>query len=149
MPRRLPTIAAALSFLFAGSAVRADGDEFFASTLRTVGTGAKSGFVGNVRDDKGHFLQDAIVTVLVKVPSGGGTTDVTYRSFTNMLGRYRTLDPADVVGVIQWDDVELKPGDVTLVGVSKEGYAQVRRLDRSRSGQVIREIDFVMKRLGD
>lgn len=63
-----------------------------------------------------------------------------------MLGRYRTLDPVDVVGLIQGVDVELKPEDVTLVGVSKDGYTQVRRLDRSRTGQAVREIDFVMKK---
>ncbi len=127
------------------SAAQADGDEFFASTLRTVGEGAKNGFIGSVKDDEGHPLQDAVLTVMVKVP--GESEDVTYRSFTNILGRYRTLDAADVVSVLQGTDVELKPDDVKLVGVAKDGYTQVRRLDRSRTGRTVREIDFVMKKV--
>ena len=147
--RRLSKAALALVFVFSTCAAHADGDEFFASTLRTVGSEAKNGFMGNVKDEDGRLLQDAVLTVLVKVPADGGSVDVTYKSFTNVLGRYRTLDAADVVAVIQGTDVELKPGDVKLVGVAKDGYAQVRRLDRSRAGQTVREVDFVMKKVGN
>jgi hypothetical protein len=143
---RPSTLVIALMLAFGASLAHADGDEFFASVLRQAGGGAKNGFMGNVKDDEGRLLPDAIVTVLVKAPGEGGPTDVTYKSYTNMLGRYRTLDPVDVVGLIQGVDVELKPEDVTLVGVSKDGYTQVRRLDRSRTGQAVREIDFVMKK---
>jgi hypothetical protein len=145
--RRRPTLVFALAFILGASVARADGDEFFASVLRQAGEGAKTGFVGNVKDDEGHFLQDAVLTVVVKVPGEGGPTDVTYRSYTNMLGRYRTLDAADVVALVQGTEVELKPEDVMLVGVAKDGYTQIRRLDRSRAGQAVREIDFVMKKV--
>ena len=150
--RRLSKIALALAFVFSASAARADGDEFFASSLRSVGSGgttagAKNGFLGSVMDDEGNHLQDAVLTILVTVPADGGFEDVTYKSFTDILGRYRTLDAADVVAVIKGADVELKPADVKLVGVSKVGYTQIRRFDRSRAGQAVREIDFVMKKV--
>ncbi len=143
---RRSTLVFALILAFGVSRAHADGDEFFASVLRQAGEGAKNGFMGNVKDDEGRLLPDAIVTVLVKAPGEGGPTDVTYKSYTNMLGRYRTLDPVDVVGLIRDIDVVLKPEDVTLVGVAKDGYTQVRRFDRSKPGQAVREIDFVMKK---
>jgi hypothetical protein len=145
--RRLSTITLAAVFMFGTSVALADGDEFFASTLRTVGGGAKSGFAGSVKDDEGNYLQNAILMVQVTMPSDDGSAQYSYRSYTNVIGRYRTLDPADVVGVLQGTDVEVKPEDVKLVGVTKDGYTQIRRLDRSRAGQSIREIDFVMKKV--
>ena len=59
---------------------------------------------------------------------------------------YWGLDPADVIGVLQGVDCDVKPELVKLIGVAKDGYTQSRRLDRSRAGQIIREVDFVMRR---
>lgn len=149
MTHRFPRLALALAFACGASAVLANGDEFFASSLRSVGAGggARIGFLGSVKDDEGHYLEEAELTVLVTVPTGDGTEDVTYKSFTDVIGRYRTLDASDVVSIVKGIDIELKPTDVKLVGVSKEGYTQVRRFDRSRTGQSVREIDFVMKKI--
>lgn len=136
------------------SAAHADGDEFFASNLRSVGRsgsgdGARIGFMGTVKDDQGRYLSEAEVTIHVTVPTGDGVEDVTYKSFTDVIGRYRTLDAADVISILKGIDVELKPADVRLDGVSKDGYVQLRRFDRSRTGQTVREIDFVMKKAPD
>lgn len=153
--RRLSNIVrwsgfAMLAFALGAPAVQADGDDFFAFQLGT-NAGAKSGFTGSVKDDKGNFLNGAMLTILVTAPSvdeaDDTPIDVTFKSFTNFMGRYRTLSADDMVSVISGAAVSLKPEDVKLVGVSKAGYTQIRRIDRSRSGQAMREIDFVMKKV--
>ncbi len=140
------------AFVLGAPSVYADGDDFFAYQLRAVGdsgtnAGAKNGFLGSVKDDQGNYLRDATLTIQVTAPSDVGPVDVTYKSFTNVIGRYRTLDAGDVVSLLKGFDVVLKPSDVKLVGVTKVGYTQVQRVDRSRAGQAIREIDFVMKKV--
>ena len=141
---------AALAFILGAPSVHADGDDFFGTQLG-INVGATNGFMGSVKDDRGNYLSGATLTVVAKAPSvdeaDDTPIDVTFKTFTNIIGRYRTLNADDVVSVISGAAVTLKPEDLTLVGVSKEGYRQVRRLDRSRRGQSMREIDFVMKKV--
>ena len=144
--------AVVFAFLLGAPAAYADGDDFFAFQLGN-NAGTKNGFMGSVKDDKGNYLSGAMLTVTVKAPSvdeaDDSPIDVTFKSFTNVMGRYRTLSVDDMVSVISGAQVAVKPEDVTLVGVTKAGYQQVRRLDRSRAGQSMREIDFVMKKIGN
>ena len=140
----------AFAFILNVSPVYADGDDFFAFQLG-ANEGTKNGFMGSVKDEKGNFLSGAMLTVVVKAPSVDEADDspieVTFKSFTNFMGRYRTLNVDDVVSVINEAQVALKPEDIRLVGVSKAGYQQIRRLDRSRPGQPMREVDFVMRKV--
>lgn len=132
------------------STVYADGDDFFAFQLGN-NAGAKNVFIGGVKDDQGNVLSGVALTVLVKAPSvdeaDDTPIDVTFKTFTNFMGRYRTLNADDMVSVISGAAVQVKPEDLKLVGATKAGYAQIRRIDRSRAGQPIREIDFVMKKV--
>lgn len=136
--------------VFGAPSAYANGDDFFAFQLGN-NEGTKNGFVGSVKDDKGNYLSSAMLTVVVKAPSVDEADDspieVTFKSFTNNIGRYRTLSVDDMVSVISGAQVAVKAEDVKLVGVSKPGYKQIRRLDRSRAGQPMREIDFVMKKV--
>ncbi len=140
------------AFILDAFPVYADGDDFFAFQLG-VNEATKNGYMGAVKDDKGNFLSGAMLTFVVTAPSvdeaDDSPIDVTFKSFTNFMGRYRTLNVDDMVSVINGAQVVLKPDDIKLVGVSKQGYRQVKRFDRSRTGQPMREIDFVMKKLDD
>ena len=140
------------AFLFGAVPVYADGDDFFAFQLG-VNEATRNGYIGTVKDDKGNFLSGAMLTFVVKAPSvdeaDDSPIDVTFKSFTNFMGRYRTLNVDDMVSVINGAQIALKPDDIKLVGVSKQGYRQIQRFDRSRTGQPMREIDFVMKKLDD
>jgi hypothetical protein len=153
--RRLSKIVLPFGFvMFAcvvgAPSVHADGDDFFAFQLGT-NAGTKNSFIGSVKDDRGNFLSGATLTILVKAPSvdeaDDSPIDVTFKSFTNVIGRYRTLSADDMVSVISGAAVVLKPEDVKLVGVTKAGYKQIQRIDRSRPGRSMREIDFVMKKV--
>jgi hypothetical protein len=134
--------------------VWADGDDFFAFQSRTFNPDgsrniAKNGFLGNVRDEDGNLLHDATLTVSVKIETEDGPKAVTYNSYTNVMGRYRTLDAASVVSDLLGIDTTIKPGDVQLLGVEKKGYVQMKRLNRSRTGQTgVLEVDFIMKKTG-
>ncbi len=153
MLRRHFLCSAALALLVP-CAARADGDDFFAFSSRTFNPDgsraiAKNGFFGNVRDDEGNLLRDATLTVSVTVPGEDGPRQVNYNSYTNVLGRYRTLDASGVVSDLLGIEADFKPGDVKLVGVEKKGYVQTRRLNRSRPGQAgVLEVDFIMKKVG-
>ena len=140
---------AVFAFVLGAPSAYADGDDFFAFQLGNS-VGAKNVFIGSVKDDRGKVLSGAALTVLVKAPSvdeaDDTPIDVTFKTFTNFMGRYRTLNADDMVSVISGAAVEVKPEDIKLVGASKEGYTQIRRIDRSRAGQPIREIDFIMKK---
>ena len=142
---------AAIAALIPGAA-RADGDDFFAFQSRTFNPDgsravAKNGFFGNVRDDDGNLLRDAILTVSVTVETDEGPRQVNYNSYTNILGRYRTLDASGVISDLLGIEADLKAGDVKLVGVEKKGFTQARRLNRSRPGQTgLLEVDFIMKK---
>jgi len=141
---------AAFAFVLGAASAYADGDDFFGTQLG-ISAGAKIGFMGSVKDDHGNFLTGATLTVVARAPSVDEADDtpinVTFKTATNIIGRYRTLNPDDMVSVISGAAVTLKPEDLTLVGVSKSGYTQIRRIDRSRKGQPMREIDFVMKKV--
>lgn len=123
----------------------ADGDDFFLKTAKPLGS--QLIFVGTVRDDAGNRLSGVLVTwetVLVEEdreePTSAGT-------FTDIIGRFRTMDVADVVAKYGFD---LDPNRVTLKA-AKPGYTMVRGLRRTRQNQRMGlvEIDFVLRKDGD
>ena len=153
MIRRFFLCCAVLAAVFSvPGVVRADGDDFFAFQSRTFNPDgsrniARNGFFGNVRDDDGNLLRDATLTVAVTIQTEEGPRQVNYNSYTNIIGRYRTLDATNVVSDLLGIEADLKPGDVKLVGVEKKGYTQMRRLNRSRPGTTgVFEVDFIMKK---
>lgn len=146
--------ATALAAALGGAAVSpswADGDEFFAFRSKLFNeNGARAevdiGFVGSVKDEAGARLADAVITVAVNVETENGVQRVTFDSYTDLLGRYRTLDAAGAAADLLGIEVYLLPEDVELIGVEKEGYVQVRRFQRGTSGkETIQEVDFIMR----
>lgn len=150
--RFLSNAIVAVAAILAPGIALADGDDFFAFQSRTFNPDgsravAKNGFFGSVRDDDGNMLRDATLTVAVTIQTEEGARQVNYNSYTNVIGRYRTLDATNVVSDLLGIKADLKPGDIKLVGVEKKGYAMVRRVNRSRPGQTgVVEIDFIMKK---
>lgn len=150
--RRWTTRACAAALMvFAASRAWADGDEFFTFRSRLFNeNGARAevdiGFVGSVKDDAGARIADAVITVAVSVETENGVQRVTFDSYTDLLGRYRTLDAAGAAADLLGIEVYLLPEDVELIGVEKEGYVQVRRFLRGTSGkETIQEVDFIMR----
>ena len=141
---------AVFAFVLGAPAVYADGDDFFAFQLGNNKDDTNV-FTGNVKDDQGKYLSGATLTIVITAPSidelDDTPIDLTFKTFTNFMGRYRTLNADDMASVFSGDAVTVKREDIKLVGVSKAGYTQIRRIDRSRPGRPIREIDFIMKKV--
>lgn len=126
------------------SAAWSDGDDFFQPANAPLAS--QLVFVGVVKDQAGGFIYGALVTWQATSVDGSGERSSTAGTFTNLLGRYRTVDIARVVAV---NDHALDPGRVELT-VAKPGYVMVRRLKRSRLGEGmgLQEIDFIMAKVG-
>ncbi|MFL2769622.1 MAG: hypothetical protein ACJZ9F_01300 [Rhodospirillaceae bacterium] len=122
----------------------ADGDDFF--EIIDVPLGHQLIFVGTVKDEDGNYLQDALVrwraTGTVGVEGDEHTS--TAGTWTNVLGRFRTVDVARIVAR---EGADLNPQRVEFT-VEKSGYEMVRRLIRTRGRQRmgLQEIDFVMRK---
>ena len=131
--------------------VLANGDQFFAFRSKLfTDQGARAeveiGYVGSVKDEAGNRLADAVVTVAVNAHTDDGVQRVTFDAYTDLIGRYRTLDAAGAASDLLGFEVFLLPEDVELLGVEKRGYVQVRKFNRGTSGKpTIQEIDFVMR----
>ena len=104
-------------------------------------------FSGSVRDEDGRYIEDATITVSITVATPRGEREINYNAYTNNIGRYKTLDVASVVLVMEEVEVDVDPRQVQ-VGVDKPGYSVLQRLDRSRARQKsgVFEIDFRMAR---
>jgi len=122
----------------------ANGDDFF--EIIDVPMKDQLIFVGTVKDEDGNYLQDALVRweATGAVDVEGGEHKSTAGTYTNMLGRFRTVD---VARVIAREGAKLDPERVEFT-VEKPGYRMVRSLNRTRGIQRmgLQEIDFVMRR---
>jgi hypothetical protein len=125
-----------LALLAPEKSARADGDDFF-EAQEIPGIPVYVVF-GSVKDDRGNYLSNAVVTVEVAEPV------LIYETTTNLLGRFRTVDVGRAVTDLGYD---VDPAQIE-VSVSAPGYVPMRRLKRGspRRKQGAAEIDFVMKR---
>lgn len=142
--RRLTVaVALALALMVAGRApARADGDDFFIKSDKPLMS--QLIFVGAVKDDGGNYVRGALVTWTAVVGQGDEQDTSFAGTYTDVIGRYRTMDVARVVALNGFD---LDPARVEVT-VSKPGYVMTRRLKRTRQNQVMGliEIDFEMRR---
>ena len=133
-----------VGFLFASIDGYANGDDFF--ELIDVPMDDQLIFVGTVKDEDDNYLQDALVRwqATGRVGVDGGEHISTAGTWTNELGRFRTVDVARIVAK---EGAELDTERVKLT-VEKPGYEVVRRLSRNRGRQRmgLQEIDFVMRK---
>jgi hypothetical protein len=103
-------------------------------------------FAGSVKDQDGQPIPDATITVAITVDTPRGEREITYNAYTNNIGRYRALDVATVIMVMEQVTITVDPRQAELT-VAKPGFEVVRRLDRSRRSQTsgVFEIDFTMR----
>ena len=146
-------VTAFLLALAASANTRADGDEYFIPHSRSLNPDGSriqdvGGFMGNVKDETGKPIFDATITIAVNVETEAGPQRVTYTSYTDHLGHYRTYGPQQVVADLLQIETAINPADAQVVGVEKEGYVEARRLNRGRlnrsTGPV--QVDFVVRR---
>ncbi|MBY0511272.1 MAG: carboxypeptidase-like regulatory domain-containing protein [Rhodospirillaceae bacterium] len=112
----------------------ANGDVFFEA--EEIPGQTEFVYFGSVKDEDGNYLDGATVTIDVSDPH------LTYDAYTNVLGRYRTLDVGRAIVDLGF---EIDPSKVTVT-VYKRGYAMTRRLDRRpvRAKKGAFEMNFVM-----
>lgn len=117
--------------------VFANGDEFFGA--EEIPGQTEFVYFGSVKDEKGKYLDNVEVTLIVSDPP------LTYLAYTDVLGRYRTLDAGRALLDLGY---EPDPQLMTL-SVARIGYAQTRRMNRSptRAKKGAFEVNFVMSQL--
>lgn len=93
---------------------------------------------GNVKDERGKYVEAAVVTVFVKEPR------LNYTSQTDILGRFRTLDIGRAIRGLGY---EVDPSQIDIV-IESPGLRVARRVYRGKRGQNkgAVEINFVMER---
>ena len=118
----------------AGKSVLANGDVFFEA--EEIPGQTEFVYFGSVKDEDGKYLDGATVSTTVTDPH------LTYDAYTNVLGRYRTLDVGRVVVDLGFP-VDSSKFELT---VFMPGYTMVRRLNRGRAGQNkgAVEVNFIM-----
>ena len=133
-----------VGFVFTAVDGNANGDDFF--EIIDVPLDDQLIFVGTVKDEEGNYLQDALVRwrATGSVGESGDEHTSTAGTFTNVLGRFRTVDVARIV-VREGAQLDTKRVEFT---VEKQGYEMVRQLIRNRGRQPmgLQEIDFVMRK---
>lgn len=122
----------------------ADGDDFF--EIIDVPTDQQLIFVGTVKDEDGRYIRDALVRwrATGAVGEDGDEHTSTAGTWTNVLGRFRTVDVARVVAR-EGAELDLQRVEFT---VEKQGYEMVRRMIRTRGPMRmgLQEIDFVLRK---
>ncbi len=123
--------AAALGY---SRAALANGDVFFEA--EEIPGQTEFVYFGSVKDEDGNYLDGVTVTTDVSDPH------LTYDSYTNVLGRYRSLDVGRAVIDLGF---EVEPRNITVT-VFKRGYTMVRRMNRGspRLKKGAFEMNFVM-----
>lgn len=124
----------------------ANGDEFFRfDAFKSGSIENQTVFVGSVKDESGQYISNATITVTVTVPTEQGDKPVSYNAYTDILGRYRSLDATSVVLVLEEIEIAVTP-EMVDVTVEKPGYTMIRRLRRGKASQKkgAIEIDFTM-----
>lgn len=117
----------------------ANGDEFFGA--EEIPGETQFVFFGSVKDEQGKYLDGVEVVLDVLDPP------LTYIAYTDVIGRFRTLDAGRVMVDLGYD---IDPSKLKL-SVSLPGYVQTRRLSRvpTRAVKGAFEINFVMKQLDE
>lgn len=112
----------------------ANGDVFFEA--EEIPGQTEFVYFGSVKDEDGNYLDNVTVTIDVSEPH------LTYDAYSNVLGRYRTLDVGRAVVDLGF---EMDPSKVTVT-VFKPGYKVVRKMDRrpSRAKKGAFEMNFIM-----
>lgn len=112
----------------------ANGDVFFEA--EEIPGQTEFVYFGSVKDEDGNYLDGATVTTDVSDPH------LTYDAYTNVLGRYRSLDVGRAVIDLGF---EVDPSKITVT-VFKRGYTMVRRMNRGspRRKKGAFEMNFVM-----
>ena len=146
--RRIFVVAAALmSGLGVRGPARANGDDFFDYIVPEGPIEKQIIYYGSVKDDKGNLLNDATITISVTVPEEFSAEPVTYNAYTNIVGRFRTMNATSIVASLLGVEVELDRANVALTA-EKEGYKMLRKLNRGRSGKLGPvELNFVMAKV--
>lgn len=139
----------ALVMLALADQAAANGDEFFRDNAFSDDKPLEEQviFSGRVRDEAGGYIEDATITLAITVQTPRGERRISYNAYTNNIGRFRALDVATVVLVMEEIEVDVDPKAVEIT-VEKEGYRLSRRLSRSKARQTrgVFEIDFWMTR---
>jgi hypothetical protein len=141
--------AGLLTFAGAQSAL-ANGDDFFNNPLdEKVPLDQQIVYVGTVKDEEGNFLDNVSITIRVPVPPGYSLEPVTYNAYTNIIGRFRTLDALSVVASMVGADLDIAARDIEI-SAKKDGYTVARRMNRARSTQNrgLFEINFILEKNG-
>lgn len=112
----------------------ANGDEFFGA--EEIPGQTEFVYFGSVKDEKGDYLDAVEVTFNITEPP------LTYVSYTDVIGRFRTLDAGRAIVDLGF---EVDPRNFEIT-VARDGYKQVRRMNRSpvRAKKGAFEISFVM-----
>ena len=151
LSRRLAIISTIGSW-WAANAVRraaADGDDFFnADTTNGIPLDQQLRYVGSVKDDAGVRVADAVITITIHVPPEYGGQQLKFESYTNMIGRYRSLNLPSVMFSMLGLELDVEPSQVEIAA-GKKGYATLRTLRRSKTSQRrgAIETDFVLAKL--
>lgn len=117
-------------------AAEANGDIFF-EALEIEGD-PQFVYFGSVKDVAGNYISGALVSVDVSEPQ------LTYESYTNIIGRFRSLD---VGRVIQDLGYKINPSSIE-VSVFVPGYRTVRKFSMRRSRDTLGafEMNFVIEK---
>ncbi len=137
---RRKAIAGGVALCAAASVGRealANGDEFFGA--EEIPGETQFVFFGSVKDEDGNYLDGVEVVLDVLDPP------LTYIAYTDVIGRFRTLDAGRVMVDLGYD---IDPSKLKL-SVTLPGYVQTRKLSRvpTRATKGAYEISFVMKKL--
>ena len=133
--RKMLGLGAALSAVAAVSRTAlANGDVFFEA--EEIPGQTEFVYFGSVKDEAGNYLDNVTVTIDVSDPH------LTYDAYTNVLGRYRTLDVGRAVIDLGFP---MDPTKVTMT-VFKVGYKLIRTMDRrpARAKKGAFEVNFIM-----
>ena len=129
-----------LAALMGALPARGDGDDFFQGMNTALNS--QLIFVGTVKDDAGAHVSGALVTWRARMREVDGDQETSAGTYTDSIGRYRTLD---VARIVHNAGLTFDPALVDIT-VSKPGYALIRRLRRTSDSQPMGlvEINFIL-----
>lgn len=134
--KALVGVAALVATASVGRNALANGDEFFGAE-EIIGQ-TEYVYFGSVKDEKGNYLDAVEVTFNISEPP------LTYVSYTDILGRFRTLDAGRAIVDLGYEVDTTK----FQLNVARDGYMRTRRMNRSplRAKKGAFEINFVMEK---
>lgn len=117
-----------------GREALANGDEFFGA--EEIPGQTEFVYFGSVKDAEGNYLDAVEVTLNVSEPP------LTYVAYTDVIGRFRTLDAGRAIVDLGYEVDTTK----FSLSVARDGFKQVRKLDRTprRAKKGAFEVNFVM-----